>query len=51
MSTFVLYREDFKSMADGYHLDIFQDMINTLRDAGQDIPEDAEEITLAYVSK
>lgn len=46
--TLILYRDDFKSKCDGYHLDIFQDMVDTLIQNGVKISKDVEELEVVY---
>ena len=39
----ILYRDDFRSISDGYHLNIFDDILEQLN-----LPKNTDEIHLTY---
>jgi hypothetical protein len=45
MEKIILYREDFKNKADGYHIDTWKEICESLN-----LPIDTEEIKVSYIS-
>ena len=47
--TLHFFKDDFRSTADGYHLNIFDDFISLLQEQGIKIPKKPEEMVLQVV--